>query len=412
MTVDRYRAHSCALIVAAAACLGWTGAAHAATEPAGRRLESDHARFVIDSQTGGLGQVYAKDARLTVVSGVVDSYEIETRAGARKSTEAADVVHEVRTNPDGGIFLRCLNSDLPELEIHKVYRMDGPGRVVLKTVVLQNRGEKGFFIKHFTDATAGEDFRAKAFYYRPRKGNPRAIMPAAKVHEPIILGGDQAERMFVLLMAPQVGAGVAHHRHLVDGRYCIPNVGNNFALYGAWTRDGWRFLDGGVLPSAGAKAKRHMASGSQRWRRDCRTSSGTGPCRPCGKRCSTTLSRSGLAGSMSSSTGWASCGQAGPRPRTPKSSAARGSGGTLSPARSSISACEWPSSARTGGISQPAASTISISAAARLRRSISNPSVGRAGTFGRAFPACGWASTTCWPSSTPTAGSSGIIPSA
>ena len=229
------------ICLAAVAWAGFGGGAFASDVRAAGPLESAYLRALFDARTGGLGRVRGKQANLAVVDRIVDRYEIETRAGTRTSTETADQVRQWRSAGPRRIEFDCINKDLPELKISKIYRLDASGSAILKTVTLANRSRKGFFVKHFTDATAAKGFRDKAFYYQPRKGRRGAISRATDVDKLRMLGSDQAERMFVLLLAPQVGVGVAHHRHLVDGRYCTPKVGNNFALYGAWTPDGWRF---------------------------------------------------------------------------------------------------------------------------------------------------------------------------
>lgn len=206
------------------------------------KLTSDVLEVCIDANTGSLSEIIVSNRKLVVVEDVTDRYEIETESTVISSDEKNDrLTDNLFANGDNRIRINCRNLNLPGLQVEKVYRLDESGTTVIKIITLSNQSKNGYFVKHFTEAKAGAEFRKKAFYFQPQKGNPNAIVSADKVNKFIQVGSDQAERQRMMLIAPGFKVGVVHYKYKIDNRYCLPRVGNNFSLYGGWTPKGWRF---------------------------------------------------------------------------------------------------------------------------------------------------------------------------
>lgn len=202
-------------------------------------LTHGNVKVKIDVNTGMVTGI--SKGKYHLIDQIIDLYEYETFDENIKASEKNDVAFKVSRKTDLNKW-HCVfnNNKIPDLEIKKSYSFDSTG-ALLKDVRLTNKGKNGFFIKNFVKAVLNTEFSDSAFYFQPRKGSPNAIKLARDIKEPIQIGWDQAERMYVNIFAPKQKSGIVHHRHRVDGRVCIPKVGNNFAAICSWTREGWKF---------------------------------------------------------------------------------------------------------------------------------------------------------------------------
>lgn len=111
-------------------------------------LEDETARFVFSDQTGSLLEGWDKKTGRQVLAGDFDPYRLDTPIEKLRSTEALDVVDNMRREEVDGcpsVVFECRNLGLPQIRLEKRYTLLPDGELS-KRVEFQTDDPEGFFV--------------------------------------------------------------------------------------------------------------------------------------------------------------------------------------------------------------------------------------------------------------------------
>jgi len=220
-------------------------------------MVGDRLAVAIDPQTGALSGLWERSTQRRFIVGAFDIYHWERRTDEGRTDERLDEVRNVHREK-GRLTFVCINTDLPRVEIRKVYyftTVKGDERILCRRVELKGGPSEPMLVKLSSNVIFDEAFRERSFYERifviGTQGDPRSVIFAREIKEPIIQRAwfiSTEGRAQFSIIDPTTETGLGHYLFKVNDRWAFPQgLASSY-----WTPYGWEMGYGGTFVKRGA----------------------------------------------------------------------------------------------------------------------------------------------------------------
>lgn len=210
-------------------------------------LRSPEMIAAVSAATGAVTGIW-DGARTPIVRYSYEQYLAETPTTETSSDERQDEVVDARRD-DEALVLTCQNPLLPGIQLIKTYRLaeiGGRRRLLDKTFTVKGATKQKTLVRLTSKTAFDAEFLKDTYYHRimtaGTMGDPRSVVPAATVTEPIkVRFVFRSEEGWANFGAVNTGrdAGIGQYFFTVDGRW-VPPKGTTMSYFdeGGW-RVGW-----------------------------------------------------------------------------------------------------------------------------------------------------------------------------
>ena len=179
------------------------------------QLQTGSSRFLFDQKTGALTTVFREQQK--VVAQTENHYFLKSREGDVEAFERDDQVIAAETRDDI-LFFRCRNANLPGIEIHKTWWIDGI--YLRREITFRNLGTEKVFLTPRTRVAFTTEFYQDGYYLGAGYIGPLVPVPKlTSAHK--VTSYKQTTKAMLLYHDSPVGS-FAQYRTKLNGRFVYP----------------------------------------------------------------------------------------------------------------------------------------------------------------------------------------------